>query len=264
MIPIRDITPTRTVPFVTYGLIVANILVFFWQLSAPAEIYDRLVFAFGLVPARVVDSPVDEAFTVVSSMFMHGGWAHLGGNMMFLYVFGDNVEDVLGHRRYLGFYLVAGLCAAIAQVMVNTSSVIPMVGASGAIAGVIGAYLLLYPMAPIQVLNPIFLLWFFLGPLLTLPAWMVAGWFFVANLVSGVAMVASASAGQGGGTAFFAHLGGFVAGLWLIRPVLAEAKRRPRQRWDSWRTGPQPARRRALSAQHRRNSPVGRRPDPWL
>ena len=114
MIPIRDINPTRTVPFVTYGLIVANILVFFWQLSAPAEIYDRLVFAFGLVPARVVDSPVDEAFTVVSSMFMHGGWAHLGGNMMFLYVFGDNVEDVLGHRRYLGFYLVAGLCAAIA------------------------------------------------------------------------------------------------------------------------------------------------------
>jgi len=230
MLPIGDRIPTRTVPFVNYALLAANVAAFVWQylvILAGGEAW--LVPGYGLVPSRLLYDPPGEAFTILTSMFMHGGLAHLGGNMLFLYIFGDNVEDVVGHARYLGFYLLCGVGAAFAQVLTDPSSTVPMVGASGAIAGVLGAYMVRYPMAPITILvpPPFFL---FLGFFIEAPAWLVAGLWFVYNLVSGVGALGV----QGGGVAFFAHVGGFVTGLLLIRPLLAR-DRRELGRWSGWR-----------------------------
>jgi len=150
-------------------------------------------------------------------MFMHGSFSHIAGNMLFLWIFGDNVEDAIGHFRYVGFYLLCGLCAALAQVLTGPGSSAPMVGASGAIAGVLGAYLVLYPRAPITVINPIPFLWLFLGILIVLPAWVVIGAWFGLNLLGGVN---SLGLGSSGGVAFFAHIGGFLAGVLAVRPLL--------------------------------------------
>src|SRR5690606_24435746 len=144
---------------------------------------------------RVAQDPTGEAFTVLTSMFMHGGWGHLGWNMLFLHVFGDNVEDALGHARYLGFYLLGGIGAAACQFFVNPASTIPMVGASGAIAAVLGGYVVLHPRAPVAVVNPILPLWLLMGPLIALPAWFVVGeWFFV-NLIGGLGMLGRSEGG---------------------------------------------------------------------
>lgn len=235
MIPLRDENPTRTTPWVNYLLIGANLLVWLWQFLSELGGVTWLAPAYGLVPRRIIADPLGDAFTVGASMFMHGSWAHFGGNMLFLYIFGDNVEDKMGHRRYLLFYLLSGLCAAMAQIVVDPSSALPMVGASGAIAGVLGGYLVLYPRAPITVVNPIFPLWLLLGPFLVFPAWLVMGEWFLWNLIPGVASLGGESQG---GVAFFAHIGGFLAGLILVKPFCRGSQAQESRTWSGWRSPP--------------------------
>ncbi|APR83377.1 Hypothetical protein A7982_08726 [Minicystis rosea] len=223
-------------PIVNYLLIALNVIVFGWErlVIAAGVPAPRLLEAYGLVPAQLMAHPIGGAVNVLTSMFMHDptSWVHIGGNMLFLWIFGDNVEDALGRGRYLGFYLLCGLAAALAQVMVGPYSNVPMVGASGAIAGVLAAYGSLYPRSPITVLNPIPLLWLFFGLFLELPAWFVILEFFVVNLLYAF----GSSSMMGGGVAFFAHLGGFVAGLFLVRVFLPRAPRREHPRWDGFRS----------------------------
>jgi membrane associated rhomboid family serine protease len=236
MFPIRDINPTRTTPFINYLLIVGNVAAFFFMKSLPPW-YEP---AYGLVPTRIVADPPGEAVTVFTSMFMHANLLHLGGNMWFLWIFGDNIEDSLGHGRYLMFYAIGGIAAALAQVLVNVASSVPMVGASGAIAAVTGAYMILYPRAPILILNPVPLLWFVMGITLLVPAWLVAGEFFFMNLFTGIQSLHAASreGGAVGGVAFFAHLGGFIAGILLVKPMRAVREQPRRSTWDGWRAPP--------------------------
>ena len=251
MIPIRDDNPTRTTPVVNYLLIGANVAVWLWQWSLLRGGVSWTVPAYGLVPGRLVADPAGEAFTILTSMFMHGGWQHLLGNMLFLYIFGDNIEDALGHGRYLAFYLLAGLAAAGAQIGIDPHSTLPMVGASGAIAGVLGAYLVLFPRAPILVINPVLPLWFVFGAFLVFPAWLVVGEWFLWNVIRGVGSLAR----TGGGVAFFAHLGGFVLGVLLIRPATIGRSRRTAKSWQGWRPP-----RRLPAGQYR----GGPRRDTWV
>ncbi|KYF98043.1 rhomboid family intramembrane serine protease [Sorangium cellulosum] len=258
MLPVRDQLPTRKAPVVNYLLIAANVLGFFWMRSMIAAGFppDRLLSLWGLVPAHLLTEPTDTWWTVFSSMFMHDptGWAHLGGNMLFLWIFGDNVEDALGSLRYAAFYVLSGIAAAGAQILIDPGSMIPMVGASGAISGVLAAYASLYPRSPITVLNPIFLLWFIFGLFLELPAWLVILEYFVVNLLNGLGSIGMRS----GGVAFFAHLGGFVAGLFLVRLLMVGRSPREHERWQHWRATPRrPAARRPASW----GAP--RRRDPW-
>jgi len=232
--PVRDHLPTRTFPFVNYALIAANIAVFLLEratiVGGVSE--DRLLHAWGLVPRYALANPTLGAETVLTSMFMHDptNLLHVGGNMLFLWIFGDNVEDALGHGRYLLFYLLGGLFAATAQVLAGPLSVIPMVGASGAISAVLAAYALLYPRSSITVFNPIFLLWFFYGVFLHLPAWLVIGEFFVINLWDALSNTA-----QGGGVAFIAHVGGAVGGALLFGPFMSGRVRRDEYaQWQRW------------------------------
>jgi membrane associated rhomboid family serine protease len=236
MLPLRDINPVRTTPFVNWLLILANVLVFFRMAALPPW-YEP---GYALVPSRFLADPPGEAFTIVTSMFMHANLAHLGGNMLFLWIFGDNIEEALGHVRYLGFYLLGGLVAAITQVVLSGASPIPMVGASGAIAAVTGAYLVLYPRAPVLILNPVPLLWLFWGITFVVPAWIVVGEFFLMNLFSGIQTLGQAALGHAaqGGVAVFAHLGGFVTGVVGVRPLLPERPRASRKNWDGWRAPP--------------------------
>lgn len=227
--PIRDENPTRRTAFVNYALITLNIVVFLYTWPRITGGQWWIVPGYGLVPSRLSNDPAGEAFTVFTSMFMHGGWGHLGSNMLFLYIFGDNIEDVLGRLRYLAFYLVSGLVAGLVQLGIDFDSTIPMVGASGAIAGVVGGYLLLFPRAPIVAFNPVPLLWFIMGIFPVIPAWLIAGEFFIVNLMQGVGALQMMDEGAAsGGVAVFAHLGGFVAGLVLIRPFMGQ--RRPQRR----------------------------------
>lgn len=210
MLPVSDQNPTRTTPFVNYALIVLNVAAFLYEWSQIQIHGDAFVVSgYGLVPTRVWADPAGEAFTIFSSMFMHGSFGHLAGNMLFLWIFGDNVEDAIGHGRYILFYLLCGVCAAAAQVLTNTNSPAAMVGASGAIAGVLGAYLVLYPRAPVTVFVFIFFI--------SLPAWVVIGEWFLLNLTGGVQ---SLGLGSSGGVAFFAHIGGFLAGVLGIRAAM--------------------------------------------
>jgi len=238
MIPIRDENPTRTTPYVNYVLIGVNVVFWLWQVLSEMGGIAWIPAAYGVVPRRLLADLPGEWFTVLFAMFLHGGWAHVGGNLLFLYVFGDNVEDSLGHARYLGFYLVAGICATAAQVAIDPESAIPMIGASGAIAGALGGYLVLFPRAPITVINPFFPLWFLLGPLLVFPSWLVMGEWFLWNLIPGVASLDQTG---GGGVAFFAHIGGFLAGLVLVRP-LTKARTAPPvfRTWNGWQPPRQP------------------------
>jgi membrane associated rhomboid family serine protease len=252
MIPIGDENPTSTTPFVNYLLLVANIAAFLWQFSLDQAGAVWVVPGYGVVPTRLLADPPGEAFTILTSMFMHGNWAHLGGNMLFLYIFGDNVEDAIGHFRYVLFYLLGGLVAAAAQILVAPSSSIPMVGASGAIAGVLGAYLVLFPRAPVTV--------FFGFLLLVFPAWLVIGEWFVFNLIAGYSSLGSEfGSGEGAGIAFFAHIGGFVAGILLIRPALHGRKRVKEERWQGWKPPPK----RRPPGDPSRDSWRPRRRNPW-
>ncbi len=217
MFPISDVIPSRTTPVVTVGLIVVNSLVFLYQVMLPNRQLDLFVAQYALIPAYFSWA------SVITSMFLHAGWMHVIGNMLYLWIFGDNVEDRLGHGWFLVFYLAAGTTAAIAQLIINPYSTVPMLGASGAIAGVMGAYFVLYPES--RVLTAVFILIFF--DLVEIPAVFFLGIWFLMQLLSGVGSIGSTDA-SGGGTAFFAHIGGFVIGV-----VVGFALRmRSRARWD--------------------------------
>jgi len=231
-IPIRDENPTQRVPFVNYGLITLNIVVFLYTWPSIAAGAWWLVPGYGLVPTRIVADPLGEAFTVLTSMFMHGGWAHLAGNMLFLHIFGDNLEDLMGHGRYLGFYLLCGVGAALSQVGIDVHSQVAMVGASGAIFGVMAGYLLLFPRAPIVTLNLTILI-FFIGLFPVFPAWVIA----VEYLFITLSEALLGGAGGMGGVAVFAHLGGFVSGLVFTRAFLGPKQLSPR-RWQGFQRGP--------------------------
>ncbi len=216
MFPLRDDNPTRSVPIVTIALIVVNSLVFLYQVSLGPRAGQLLVYQYGAIPAVVVGtdslpariSVVPPFLSLFTSMFLHGGWMHLIGNMWYLWIFGDNIEEAMGRFRYLVFYLLTGFLASISHVLSNIGSTIPSIGASGAISGVLGAYILLYPRA--RILTLIFLGWFI--RLIYIPAGFVLGFWFVLQFLSG-----SMSAGQdAGGVAFWAHVGGFLAGMLLV------------------------------------------------
>lgn len=228
MFPIRDSIPTRTVPIVTRALILINALVFFCELALPKEALERFFYLFGIVPARLAHPawaaaegfPAGAYWTLLTHQFLHGGWLHIISNMWALWIFGDNVEDAMGHVRFAVFYLVCGVLAALTQVFTQPDSTLPSIGASGAIAGVLGGYLLLYPTARIVVLLPIFFFPFFFE----LPAVLYLGIWFVTQLFSGT--LALAAPQQVGGIAFWAHVGGFVSGIVLCRAFVRRVRRR--------------------------------------
>lgn len=228
MIPIRDDNPTRSIPWVTIALIAANVGVFIYETTLDARALETFWHTWSVVPARLLAEPLAApgVVTVFTSMFMHAGWVHLIGNMLYLWIFGNNIEDRLGPARFVLFYLVSGIVGASAQVMAAPSSTVPMLGASGAIAGVLGAYLLLYPGASIVTIIPVF----FFIEVARVPAYLVIGFWFVLQLGSGLASLGAASAT--GGTAWFAHVGGFVAGLVLAMPVWYGARRRRTRRFN--------------------------------
>jgi len=212
MIPLRDDNPTTLRPIITMGLIVVTTLVFLWQLSLGSQA-EQAILSLGAVPAKLsgkmtsANTALPAVVTVFTSMFLHGGWMHLIGNMLYLWIFGNNVEDAMGHVRYLLLYLVCGSAAVFAQAILATSSTVPMIGASGAISGVLGSYLLLYPHARVLVLIPLG----FLSRLIYLPAMFVLGFWFLLQLLS--ALLADPNQP---GVAFAAHAGGFVSGLVLV------------------------------------------------
>jgi len=221
MLPIRDDAPRSTTPFINYFLIILNIAIFLfeWSLQLSGGPHARAEFEmqFAFVPEHVTAwmkgyLPASIAFVpFLSSMFLHASLPHVLLNMWGLAIFGDNVEDRLGHIRYLAFYLVCGLAAGLTHLIFNFNSPVPTVGASGAIAGVMGAYLVLYPRARVLTWWGFFVFW--------LPAWLVLGYWIIVNLLSGAALALSESKGPVGGVAFWAHVGGFVAGVFLIQLI---------------------------------------------
>jgi membrane associated rhomboid family serine protease len=221
MIPLRDVIPSRTTPGVTVSLIAVNVAVYLFQLMLTDRGQDAFIVGFGLIPAYF------SFVSVVTSMFVHGGLAHLAGNMLFLWIFGDNVEDRLGHGRFILFYLLCGFAAAFAQAALNPDSLVPMVGASGAIAGVMGAYLVLYPHSRVLMLFPFPVFLFELPAIVFLVMW------FLVQFLNGINQLPVFEKNAiSGGVAFWAHVMGFVAGL-----ILVVIMRRPeRARVDWWDT----------------------------
>ncbi len=217
MFPIRDTIPSRTTPVVTWALIGINILVFAYEFSLPRQALESFIYSFGMVPAGLfgdapdsLAAPAGGAGTFLTSMFIHGGLLHLIANMWTLWIFGDNVEDRMGKVRFSLFYLTCGGIAALVHLATNLTSTVPTVGASGAIAGVLGAYFLLYPRARVLTLVPIF----FYPLFIEIPAFFYLGFWFLTQLLSGGL---AETGGQAGGIAWWAHVGGFVAGLILVR-----------------------------------------------
>ena len=208
--PIRDHNPSNKFPFITITLIALNLYVFYLQLTASS--IEGFIYQYALVPASIDFKNFDSLYPFITALFLHGGFIHLGSNMLFLWVFGDNIEATLGHIKFLVFYLFAGIIASFTQYLLLTGSDIPQIGASGAIAGVLGAYLILFPKARIDVLIPLGLF-----PIVTaVPAYLMLLYWFVTQLFSGGASVVAGVAG-GGGIAWFAHIGGFLAGVISIR-----------------------------------------------
>ena len=213
MIPLRDDVPSRGVPAMTVALIAANVLVFFHELALPGDAGAQAFFArYALTPDHLVHRGRAADFaTIFTSMFLHGGWMHIIGNMLYLWIFGKSVEGAVGHLRFILFYLLCGVWAAAAQVGMSPDSTVPMLGASGAISGVLGAYLLLFPRSRVLLLIP---LWIIVRFIEVRAVWVLLFW-FVLQLFSGWASLSTAG---GGGVAFWAHVGGFVAGMVLILP----------------------------------------------
>ncbi len=202
MIPLRDVIPSRTFPFFTISFIVLNTIAFLFEQSLSGPALEQFVHVYGVVPVQL--API----TVFTSMFLHAGWGHFLGNMLFLWIFGDNVEDRLGHLRFVGFYFLCGIAAVFAHVYMNPTSRIPTIGASGAIAGVLGGYFVLYPHSRVLALLPLFIIW----EVVEVPAIVFLGmWFLMQFYYVGLAAVRSGS--EGGGVAFWAHIAGFVVGV---------------------------------------------------
>jgi membrane associated rhomboid family serine protease len=232
MIPIRDDQPRYSTPYVNYFIIGLNIAVFLFELAIGEQgrrVLNAFVFQFGVVPVHFERALAGSTHytlattvpTILTSMFVHGGWLHIIGNMWFLWIFGDNIEDYLGHFRYLIFYLICGFAAAITHILFNLSSNEPTVGASGAIAGVMGAYVILYPRA--RVLTLVILIVFF--TFWWIPAWVFLGYWFVLQFLSGAATSIAETSRSMGGIAFWAHVGGFLAGIVLIKVFPERAMR---------------------------------------
>ncbi len=221
MFPLRDNVPSRQFPLVTVFLILANVIVFLFQVMMGPAVH-AVTFRFGVVPARLVSLWYDPRvlFTLLSSMYLHGGWMHLLGNMWYLWIFGDNVEDRMGRVRFFVFYTVSGVLAALLQVAAAPRSPIPMIGASGAIAGVLGAYLLLYPRARVATV----VLVFYFIRIIWLPAILVLGGWFLIQLLNGLASLGVMM--HTGGVAWWAHIGGFIAGMILL-PIFRRREQRP-------------------------------------
>jgi membrane associated rhomboid family serine protease len=220
MFPIGDQNDHAGVAFVTITLIVMNVIAFLNEINRPEQAVQAFIFAWGVVPrefATATDLPPLIPFpfwsTLLTSMFLHGGWGHLGGNMLFLWIFGDNIEHRLGHVRFVVFYLACGLAASLAHIMFNSGSSIPAVGASGAISGVLGGYLLMFPRNRVYVLT-----W---GGVMTVPAIFMLGLWIVTQFVNGVGSIAVTD--QTGGVAYMAHIGGFVAGL-ILAPLFGRGR----------------------------------------
>ncbi|HMB79500.1 MAG TPA: rhomboid family intramembrane serine protease [Vicinamibacterales bacterium] len=202
MIPLRDVIPSRTTPYITITIIALNALAWLFELSLPRDVLNNFLTLYGVVPAYF------SAPTLVTSMFLHGSWSHVLGNMWYLWIFGDNVEDRVGHGRFIVFYLLCGILAGLGQVAVAPGSTLPTIGASGAIAGVMGAYFVLYPHSRVLTLIP----WIFLQ-IVELPAVVLLGFWFVMQLFSAGAIAVTSSSGGGGGVAFAAHVAGFLVGM---------------------------------------------------
>ncbi len=211
MIPLKDDNPTTTYPYITVGLIIINGLIFIYELSLGRH-FEHFLNKYGAIPVFVLNmtSPIEYPppyITVFTSMFLHGGFFHIAGNMLYLWIFGNNIEDSMGHLRFVVFYLISGIIAVYTFSIVNPHSTIPMVGASGAVSGVLGAYLILFPRAKVLTLIP----FGFYMQIVKVPALFVLGMWIVIQLINGMV-----SGGAGGGVAWFAHVGGFLAGIVLV------------------------------------------------
>lgn len=240
MVPIRDNNPTTITPIVTYGLIAANVLAFVYEANLPPQQLDTFFHLAAIVPRELsasfagmpVNQPVPEWTTLITSQFLHGGFLHLAGNMLFLWIFGNNVEDRLGHAKYLFFYLACGVLAGLSQWFFSQNSPVPSLGASGAIAGVMGAYILRYPRAEVLTLIPLG----FYFPAVRLPAFYFLGFWFLQQAAYGVASLeARTNIGmESGGVAYWAHAGGFVFGA-ILGPLLGLLKPDPQDRYTQQR-----------------------------
>jgi membrane associated rhomboid family serine protease len=218
MIPLRDVIPSRTTPYITVTIILLNAVAWFYELSLPGDLLPVFLQVYGVVPARL------HTVTLVTSMFLHGSWMHVIGNMWYLWIFGDNVEDRVGHGRFIVFYLLCGIAASVGQTLMAPESTLPMIGASGAIAGVMGAYFVLYPRSRVLTLIPLVIFW----EVIEVPAIMLLGFWFVMQLFSAGAIAVTASTG-GGGVAFMAHVAGFLCGVGGI--FVFRQRRPPEQYW---------------------------------
>ena len=218
MFPIRDTQPSYSRPIVTILIIVLNVIVFLYEFTLDEYSRNYFIANYGLIPARF------HASAVITSMFLHGGWLHIIGNMWFLWIFGDNIEDVLGHAKYLVFYVLCGIAAGMTQTFFNAGSRLPMVGASGAIAGVMGAYLVKFPHSRIVTLVFVF---FFITTI-DVPAVLMLGYWFFIQIFNGIGNFGYSHLSQGG-TAWFAHVGGFIAGILLVNLLGTREKYMRRQ-----------------------------------
>jgi membrane associated rhomboid family serine protease len=236
MIPLKDDTPRFSTPYITYFLIALNTVIFLYEVAGfGPRARNQFLFQFGMVPARITGlmtgvhhvSAGTALLPILTSMFLHASWLHLIGNMWVLWIFGDNIEDYLGHFLYIVFYLLSGLAAAFTHTVLNAGSVVPTVGASGAIAGVMGAYFVLYPRAKVLTLVPLIVFFTFWW----LPAWIVLGYWFLLQFFGGAATAVAVSSQTTGGIAFWAHVGGFVAGIVLVKLFPARVRR---LRYGTW------------------------------
>ena len=222
MIPFKDDNPTTILPFVTIGLIAVNVMVFMLQVTSPVNPRE-IALAYGAVPNYLLKfdavQPIHPLLTLFTSMFMHGGLFHLGGNMLYLWIFGNNIEDKLGHIKFVIFYILGGIAAAYSHAFASPSSMLPMVGASGAVSGILGAYVLLFPRAKVYTL----VFFGFFARVITLPAVFVIGFWIVIQFINGIL---SKGLVNQGGVAWFAHIGGFVFGILLIKVFLGKSRRK--------------------------------------
>jgi membrane associated rhomboid family serine protease len=220
MIPLRDVIPSRTTPYITITIIVLNALAWFFELALPRDVLPVFLQVYGVVPADF------SASTLITSMFLHGSWSHVLGNMWYLWIFGDNVEDRMGHGRFVVFYLLCGMAAALGQIAMDPQSTLPTIGASGAIAGVMGAYFVLYPQSRVLTLIPLII--FF--EIIELPAIFLLGFWFLMQLFSAGTVAVTANTHGGGGVAFMAHVAGFLVGV--IGVFLFRKRQQPDVYWQ--------------------------------